>query len=180
MKILVAYYSKSGTAADCANILKKDLAAANGVLYYDVTLADLSKESPDVMSFDAIVLGTSIRMGKPGKVFTEYVNANHDALTAKIHGFFICCGMADDYKGYLEKYIPADLRNTAFGCDYFGADLRPERQRGIDRIILKMMRAAYFNGNDVNDAESDIDVPTISEPTISQFAEILKRLLSDT
>ena len=33
MKILVAYYSKSGTAADGANILKKDLAAANGVLF---------------------------------------------------------------------------------------------------------------------------------------------------
>lgn len=179
MKILVAYYSKSGTTEDCANILKKDLAAANGVLYYDVTLADLSKESPDVMSFDAIVLGTSIRMGKPGKAFAEYIKVNHEALMTKVHGFFICCGMTDDYPGYLEKYIPADLRNTAFGCAYFGADLRPERQRGIDRIVLKMMRAAYFNGNDTNDAESDIAVPTVAEPTISQFAETLKRLLSD-
>ena len=39
MKILVAYYSKSGTAADCANILKKDLAAANGVSVKEVLAA---------------------------------------------------------------------------------------------------------------------------------------------
>ena len=55
MKILIAYHSKNGTSEKCAQLLLKQVGAAD--------LADLKKKTPDFESYDLIVIGGSIRMG---------------------------------------------------------------------------------------------------------------------
>ena len=53
MKVLIAYASKSGTAAKCARLLADEFA--------DATVIELGRESASLSSFDVIVVGGSIR-----------------------------------------------------------------------------------------------------------------------
>lgn len=173
MKILIAYYSKSGTARTCAELLGRELSN------HKVELADLSVTFPDPAEFDAIVVGSSVRMGKLGKPFVKFVSELGNALKNKSHGFFVCGADPDSYSEYIRKAINGSLIASAFDVSYFGGELRPEKHKGLEKIAVRIMRDSYTDASDTNDSESASALPTISEPTIAQFADKLKKSMLD-
>lgn len=169
MKILIAYYSRSGTARTCAELLGRELSN------HTVELSDLSSEFPNPEVFDAVVIGSSVRMGKLGKSFIKFVSENANTLASKPHGFFVCGADPDLYSEYIRKAISESLIASAFDVSYFGGELRPEKHKGLEKIAVRIMRDSYTDASDTNDSESASALPTISEPTIAQFADKLKK-----
>ena len=56
--VLIAYSSKTGTAAECVRMLERELKSLR------VTVADLDRGAPELRGCDAVVFGSSVRFGK--------------------------------------------------------------------------------------------------------------------
>ena len=84
MKILVAYSTRSGVTKKCANMLADRLEE-----FADVVVCNLDGYDPGTMDYDAIIVGSSIRLGKIQKKARRYIAKNRVYLRAKPFGFFI-------------------------------------------------------------------------------------------
>ena len=173
MKILIGYYTKSGTTAKCAGLLRAQFHT------HEVEVADLAVEKPAAEAYDAVLLGAPIRMGHMDKRFRAFVKANERALTGKRLGFFACCGAAELAREIMAKDIPASLWESAVASEAFGGELDVKAQKGIlAKITVWMMRRAIKNGEldeDLCDSGS-VGYPHIMPEHIARFADEIKRI----
>lgn len=167
MKILVAYASKTGTAAECAEMLREDLRGA------DVTLADLAREKPDVRAFDVVVLGGSIRYGKLRRDAADYIRANAAELEKIPHGLFLCMSSGHEFEEVSEKVFPAELRRGAFAVLNFGGRLRLKRAGLLERILLHAARSRIAE-NEMEVGEYTPTLPDILPENISRMASAVR------
>ena len=142
MNILIAYASKSGTARQAAEML------ADLLTSHTVTLADLEKTSPVPGDFDYIVLGGPIRMGKAHKALKSYLSRFDAELCAVPHTLFLCCSIAHQFEYYTEHTFSLELRQSADEAVYFGGELDPAKQRGLDKLITRMIRSSIEQSMD--------------------------------
>ena len=88
MRILIAYTSKNGVTAECAQVLANKLGDTN-----EIVLQDMKKQGVEpAEKFDIVVLGSSIRMGKASKEIKNYIKSNSEALAKMPCAVFLCCG----------------------------------------------------------------------------------------
>lgn len=142
MRILIAYASKSGTSKTGAELLAELLPN------HTVTLADLDETNPVPGDFDYVVLGGAIRMNKAHKALRRYLQAHADALQTVPHALFLCCAFADQFENYLKMAYPAAVLESAEETVYFGGELDVSRQRGMDKLIARMMRSSIRNSEE--------------------------------
>lgn len=136
MKILIAYASSTGTVEKCVNLLKERLPQAE--------IRDLGKNRlspPDPAPYDMVIVGGGIRGGVINSEVQVYLKNCADILAQKKFGVFICCGDDEKSAQLLAKNVPEILLDTAKAAMSFGGELAPERARGIDRFMLKLMKA---------------------------------------
>ena len=142
MNVLIAYASKSGTARQAAEMLARELTS------HTVTLADLEKTAPVPGDFDYIVLGGPIRMGKAHKALKSYLARFDAELCAVPHTLFLCCSIAHQFEYYAEHTFSQELRQSADEAVYFGGELDPTKQRGLDKLITRMIRSSIEQSMD--------------------------------
>ncbi len=142
MKLLIAYGTKTGSSREMAELLADLLPA------HEVTLADLEKTTPDPRDFDYVVLGGSVRMGRLHRAVRRYQSLYGKALAAVPHTLFLCCAVAEQFENYAEMSFSADILKSAKDCLYFGGSLEVSRHRGLDRLIVRMMRNAVRESED--------------------------------
>ena len=142
MNILIAYASKSGTCQKAAELLKELLPN------HAVTLADLEKTTPVAGDFDYIVLGGPIRMNKVHKALRGFLKAHADEVAARPHALFLCCAFAEQFENYLERTFPAPLLERAEATVYFGGELDPAKQRGLDKLLTRMLRSSILESEE--------------------------------
>ena len=142
MKILIAYASKTGTAREMCTLL------ASLLPNHEVTLADLATAAPDPQAFDYIVLGAPVRMGKLHRAARTYLKEQSERIAARPHTLFLCCAFADQFENYAEMLYPAKLLESAEEILYFGGELDLSRQRGFDKLLVRMMRNAIQESED--------------------------------
>ncbi len=173
MKILIGYYTKSGTTQKCAAMLRDQFHN------HEMTLADLSAQQPELQAFDAVLLGAPIRMGHMDKRFRTYVKANADALAGKRLGFFVCCGSSEQYREVMEKDIPAPLLDAAVITESFGGTLDIRSQPNLwNKILVFFMRRSIKSkelDEDLCDSGS-LGLPYIMPDHIARFADVIKRI----
>lgn len=130
MKTLIAYISKSGCTAKCAQLLAKDLGQ-------DVTLVNLAERTPDLAKYDGVILGAPIYAGNlPSKAKTFHTD-NLEQLKQKKLGLFICCGQVEKGTEQLETAYPEELSNHASVQASFGGAINLEKQNFLVRTMLK-------------------------------------------
>ncbi len=168
MKILIAYSSKSGTVRECAEKLAQKLSTN------EVTLADLDTDTPDITGFDIAIIGGYVRMGKVSKKMKKFVADNIPVLAETMHAFFLCCGLPESTDYYLEKAIPRELLNTSISNMCFGGDLRIQKQKGLDKIIAKMILSSIKHNNIAEDMNEEMAVPALLPENISRFADEIR------
>ena len=170
MNVLVIYTTKTGTVVTSLDILEKYLPQAK------ITRCNLMEncEIPSFENFDFVLVGSSIRMGKIHKKVKKFLSDNHDRLLSLNVGYFLCLGFVDLFDEYMIKNFPKDLRDNAAAITCFGGDMNPDKHRGFDKMIIKMVRADILGGGDNGQPRDDISLPTINENNISQLAEIIK------
>lgn len=157
MKTLIAYASKTGTAAVCARRLAAQLD--------DAVLVDLSKEQPAVAEYDQIVVGGSIRMGKLHKAARIFIERNEAELLAKPSAFFICNGFIEQADDIIAKNFSSPLRQRALTITSFGGELAVEKQKGMDKMIVKAVQKSE---------QGKAAQPRILDDRIAAFAALLK------
>lgn len=167
MKILIAYAGKTGTAAECAEILQKELSGA------EVTVADLSKEHPDPDAFDVVIVGGSVRYGKLPKVLRTYLLERQTELETVLHGLFLCCGSGHDFEEYCKDLFPSDLRDSAFAVLNFGGRLKLKNAGLFERILLHAWRSG-IRENEMEAGEYTPTLPDILPENISRMASALR------
>ena len=146
MKILIAYAGKTGGSRSMCELL------ASLMLRHEVVLFDIvnDKTCPVLGDFDYIVLGGAIRMAKLPRAARTYLKENAEALAEKPHTLFILCAFPEQYENYAEMVFPRNVLEKADECLYFGGELDLSKQRGFDKIVVRMMRNAIRESEDAD------------------------------
>lgn len=153
MSVLIAFASKTGTAEKQASLLSN--------MIPDSVVVDITQTNPDLSKYDAAIIGGSIRMGKLHKAATSFIEKNRDEIMQKPYGLFISCGFMDRAETTLKNVFDDDMRSSAQAVDAFGGELDVSKQKGPDKMIVKM----------VTSATSDAPAPQIDQSRIERFAE---------
>jgi menaquinone-dependent protoporphyrinogen oxidase len=140
-KVLVAYATRAGSttgvAERVAEVLNRSGFAAEAVS---------AKETGDVASYDAVVVGSAVRAGKLMPEVLKFLDKNKSALEAKpLAAFVVCLAMKDgNEKGrttaatYLEP-VRAQIKPVSEGL--FAGAYDPEKLGFAVRQVMKMMKA---------------------------------------
>lgn len=170
MKIAIVYTTKSGVTEQCAHILARELKN------YEVSVLEMRGAEIAKGEFDLIIVGFPIRMGGAVKAARDYMKKNQELLLSSNAAYFICCGFIDCFEEYAKKAIPAVLLERAVDVECFGGLLDPSRVKGIDKMLIKMLRSEILGGGDNADQRDDMCLPTILDHNIVQLAEKIKEI----
>lgn len=113
MKSMILYTSKSGATKECAKLLAERLDCPA----YD--MAQLAA-GEDFSSYDMIILGTGVRMGKIYKPAKAFMKKNMDLLMHKKIAIFFCNAYPETFEKAVEKNIPKELSEHAVCISSFG------------------------------------------------------------
>lgn len=169
MKILVAYTSRTGTVEKCVGMLCEKLKAK-----CEVEICDMRQDtasSPE--NYDAVVLGSSVRMGRISKQVKGYLKNNLETLNNMPCAFFMCCGLPDDFDDYIDINLPRDF-DPSHGKYCFGGELKPKNAKGFDRFVVGAMRRS-IREHDFEDGDYDGSLPEIIPENIDVLANKLMR-----
>jgi len=164
MKLLIAYAGKSGCSREMATLLAEQLPR------HEVALCDLTKDQPDPTAFDYAVVGGSIRMNKAHKALRQYLDKYEDALVKVPHTLFLCCAFAEQLDHYFAVAFPRALRESAEELVYFGGDLSLSRQRGLDKLLTRMIRNSILESE-----EEEAVLPTLLPEHVRALADRLRK-----
>ena len=168
MKIAIVYSTRGGTTRECAELLAREMKNDK------VELFEIGVSEPDYDEYDICVIGFPIRMAKTEKRARQFLKKNSEMLKNRRLAFYICCGFVDCFDEYAEKCISKELRDSAVAIYCLGGSLDPDRFKGLDRLIVKAVRAEILGGGENADQRDDMSLPTIMEENISQFADALR------
>lgn len=168
MKIFIGYDSKTGSAKECAYMLKKEFPL------HEVTLCDLRGGFADISGYDFVVIGGSVRMGKLSRYTLGLLRNEKEKIKGTPHAFYICCGSATDADGYIRKNFPAELLDTAVISSCFGGELKPERCHGIEKIIIRLARKYMLTNDEIDHPSEFKTMPSLLPEKISYFADRIR------
>ena len=126
----------------------------------NVTLCDLDRETPALSDYDLVIVGGSVRFGKVRRATVDFLRDHAAELAAKPLGIYLCCGFGHEFEGYREKWIPEELRRTAFCVTTFGGTLSPENQSFFDKLLIRWMRSTIIE-SELDDGEYTPTLPGI-------------------
>ncbi|WP_048190993.1 flavodoxin domain-containing protein [Methanobacterium sp. SMA-27] len=135
MKALIIYGTRYGTATGIAEEISKVLKEEN----VDVDLENArEKKELDVTSYDLVVVGSGIKMGKWTKATMNFLKKNKDALSKRKVALFVTCGAANEEKTiaegqekYLDNIAKENLINEPIATGLFGSVYDPNAKQGL-------------------------------------------------
>ena len=89
MKALIAYRSKYGAAAMCAEKVAERLSA-------ECEIADLKRDNPNPARYDFVIIGGSVYAGRIQREVLSFCEKYRSILEGKTVGLYICCLYKDD------------------------------------------------------------------------------------
>ena len=139
MTALVAYATHSGAT----RTLAETLAAALREAGIDCDLADI-EEAPDPAGYDAVVLGSGVRVESIEKTAAAWAKQHSAVLASRPFAFFSCSGSAaDPAKGGRQKATDAflaTLDRAPVATANFPGWVLMDRIPLHERVLLKSMR----------------------------------------
>ncbi len=155
-KVLIAYATKHGCAAECAKAL-------SGKMNTETDLWDLKeKKNIDLGAYDKIIVGGSIYAGRIMKEVRDFCAKNEDVLKGKKLGLFICgTAEGDTAKKQVESSFPQELLNNALAKESFGGKIQLSKMNFIEKKIIKAV------------AKLESDMSNVSESVMDRFAQII-------
>lgn len=140
-KILVAYASKCGSTAEVADVIGQVLREQGASV--DVHPVD---KVADISEYQAIVVGSAVRMGKCLSEAKEFVQIHKQALQQKPSAYFaVCLSLhedTDEKRQEAEHYLDA-LRELAEpqATAVFAGKMDFNKLSFLDRMIVKMVKS---------------------------------------
>ena len=149
MKTLIIYASKTGTTEKCAKEINRQLK--------DSKMVNILNQDEDINKYDLIVVGTPIRMGMIDKKIKKFLISNSETLKLKKVAYFICCGFNKNWKSYYEQNIPKNLLDSAIIYDTFGGEMDIQKQKGFDKLVIKMVSKKIYKNEKIEILNGNID-----------------------
>lgn len=141
-KVLVVYGTKTGCTTGVAERIGETLASSGAT----VDVRSVSNK-PDAAAYDAVVVGSGVRMGRWHKAVSEWVGVNAAALKERPVAFFtVCLTLAespektDEVRAYTDPLIESSGVNPV-NIGLFAGWFEPKRFGFLGRTILKRMKA---------------------------------------
>lgn len=173
MRVLVIYTSRGGASRRCVEMLKEKIEDICEVVLCDAREAD---ELPSPDGYDALVIGGSVRFGRIDKSLRVYLKANLDKINAKPSAFFFCCGFPSELEDYIDTQLPKKIE-FSLGVHCFGGELKPEKLKGMDKIVVKMVRS-HINSQDFEDSDDyHIPLPELLPESVQRLADDIRKLV---
>ena len=174
MKIMIVYSTHGGTTKTCADLLADKLRE-----HHTVDFVDGRKENiPSPDNYDAVVVGSSIRMGRMNKKLRRYIKENRAILDNMPFGIYFCCGYTKQFQEYVDIQFPKNYEPT-LGFHLFGGEMKPERYKGIDKFIMRCMRDAIKTQDFEEDERRLHDLPEIYPENIAVLAKNISVALNN-
>jgi menaquinone-dependent protoporphyrinogen oxidase len=149
MSVLIAYATHSGATETLAETMRETLAAA-GITAEKASVDD----DPDPSRFDAVIIGSGIRVEAVEKTFVTWVKEHSAALADRPVAFFTCSGSASDPKKEgRQKGADSFLRDAAFtpvATRNFPGWVIMDRIPMHERVLLKSMRTPTGDFRDLD------------------------------
>ena len=172
MKILIIYATKGGVSKRCAEILCEKLNSD----VFDIVLCDIENGAPAPDGFDIAVIGGSIRMGSINKKLKKYLKAHTSALSEIKTALFLCCGYTENFDDYVMLNFPKQLE-PSLGIHCFGGELKPEKLKGFDKFVVKMVRASILDEDFEHPYPESCPLPEIVPENIWRLADSIRSFL---
>ena len=146
-RILIAYATKTGTAADVALQLahRPKLPPVDLFDCRAHTLTPLG-EAPRALPaarlslapYRAVALGTGMYMGKPLRALSDFC-AGREAELAALRPVLYTCGIGteEEDRRYLTRALPAGLMESATLYRHAGGELRLARMGALSRLAMR-------------------------------------------
>lgn len=153
-KVLVAYATKSGSATEIARRIGAKLAEAGAQV--DVKPVE---DKPDPSGYDAVVVGSGVRIGSWHKRAKEWVAANDRPLKGKPVAFFTVCmtmteeGKEDEVRAYTDA-LTKESGVEPVDVGLFAGWFVPKKFSWLERTIMSKMGAPEGDHRDFAAAEA--------------------------
>ena len=147
MKNIIIYGTRYGSAGQAAKLIQKELGG-------DCTLVNIMTESvPPLDTFDTVILGGSIYIGKVQKELTAFIGKNLNLLLSKKVGLFLCAGAPkqEDRDKELQGAFPPELLAHAAAKDVLGFAFAFEKMRFFDRLIMKKIKGDAVSASEYSE-----------------------------
>lgn len=134
MKTAIVYMSKHGTTEKVVNIISEHLNLQS------IDIFNLrNNKSPDVSSYDFVIIGGSIHAGMLQKRVKQFCVKNANILLAKKLGLFLCCmEVGDKAMLQFDNAYPLELRQHAFYTGLMGGECLTEKMNFFERKMVKL------------------------------------------
>jgi len=133
MRALILYSTKSGASRECAELLATKI--------MDCSICDISKSTPDIESFDTLIVGSGVRMGKIYKPAKKFINKNIDVLLSKNIAFYLCKSNPDTLQKAIDDNIPKKLIDGAICIKSLGGKPPFTSPKNQDWILMDNVNA---------------------------------------
>ncbi|HMN58997.1 MAG TPA: flavodoxin domain-containing protein [Anaerolinea sp.] len=149
-RILVTYATRAGSTAEVAAAIGETL----GKRGFTVDVRPV-KENPNVNDYQAVIMGSAIRMGSWLPEAMEFVKNNQAALAGKQTALF-CVHMLNDGEDEAGRSARLSYLNAVRGLlngaeeAYFTGKFDFSRLSFLDRMISKMVKAVEGDHRDWN------------------------------
>lgn len=150
-KVLVVYGTKTGCTAGVAERIGETLVRSG-------TTVDVRpvSDKPDPSVYDAVVVGSGVRMGQWHKAVSEWVGTSAAALKERPVAFFTACltlaqepEKTDEVRAYTDPLIGSSgVKPVDIGL--FAGWYEPKRFSFLERTILKAMKAPEGDFRDMD------------------------------
>lgn len=169
MSTLLVYGSKYGSTKKCAELLREKL---NG----NVEVVDIKmSQSLDLNSYEKIVIGTSVYMGKIQKEISEFCKNNIEVFKTKKIAVFLCCMNEGDFEKQINDNFPKELLDKAIVKGYLGGEFNFTKMNFIEKNIIKMVAKTLNNNGDekFKDLNMKKDMSMLKVDGIDKFAKAI-------
>lgn len=133
MKVGIIYSTHFGYCEQAARKLGGMLTTPFEIISFDY------KSRYDLSSYDALVLGGSIRMGLLDQDFIGWLHSHADEIAEKPHALFLACGFPEDFEKYVENCIPAEIVESSLATANIGASL-DGNFKWYDKMLVKLIQ----------------------------------------
>lgn len=157
MKIAALYTTEYGSVTTILESLKKEV-------HHQLDLFNIIEVAPpNVASYDAILLGGSIHMGKLQREMGRFIKKNMETIQTVPLYLFVCSAETKDTTAYFQTSFPEVILEKARDRFTLGGEIVLEKLTGAHRLILKMVGKAS-------------DFSSVSQEELRRFAETLNSL----
>lgn len=133
MRTLIVYATKTGTTKKCAALLAANLGIDSCALW------NMADGEPDLSGYDALVLGSPLRMGVIDKKMAAFLEKKKAEVLERRFGIFLCGCLEEKVSEAITKNFSEEFLEKARSVEYFGGELSAEKTRGLEKLVIRSL-----------------------------------------